>query len=88
MTELIQPSADCFYPQKDDPIVGQASGDKKLASLSGFEMWDLWIWKPWLLWSRKKVSIRKCFGIGRTSFLGRLDVGNKMDRFLGFFATK
>ena len=35
MNDPIQPSADCFYPQKDHPIIGQASGYQKMLKSGG-----------------------------------------------------
>jgi hypothetical protein len=31
----------------------------------GSEIWDVWIWKPRLFWSEKKVSMRKRFSYKR-----------------------
>ena len=73
MNDLIQPSADCFYPRKDDPIVGQASGDKKVCESVRLRDVGFVDMEALALVVRKESLYPKTFGIIRTSFLGRLD---------------
>ena len=82
MNNPIQPGADCLCPQKDHPIIGQASRDQKMRESLGHRDMGFVNVEALTFVVPEECLYPKTFGIMHTSFLGRLDVGDQMDGFL------
>ena len=70
MNDSIEPRADCLCPQKDHPIVSQASGDQKVREPLGDRDVGLVDVEALAFVVPEEGLYPKTFGIIHTSFLG------------------
>jgi hypothetical protein len=81
MNDSVESSADCFHPQKDQPIVGQASGDQKIGRFIRNRHVGFVDVEPLAFVIPEECLYPKTSGSMLTSFLSRVDAGDQMDGF-------
>lgn len=79
MDDPVQSGANCLYPQIDHPIVGQASRDQKMCESVGIREVGFVDMEALAFVVPEECLDSKTFAINLTRFLGRFDVGDRMD---------